>query len=330
MSFRSVSLGLVLLFALSHALLTPTDVAAMERAITNYYGFIPQYGAPCNPCTQGDNIGALVRLMFHDAFGGGGLANKGGMNGCIDFATADNNGLQEVVGQLNKLYPPFSSKISKADFWLLAANTAIKYATTAAKGVTLPGITPTPGALSLPFRYGRQDDLQCSDKGLLPKPFFSWQQMTAMFIDRIGLNVNQFTALLGAHGLGRAQKKNSGVEGGWTLSQSTLSNGFYQSLGVVPWTNPNKGFVWMNNGSKPSTMMLRIDIEPLYSPATSCPVFDNFTQGGKCHFNHQSGNPSGSYLYYANNIGAFFANFTQGWQVLSEFNYHSPRLMTVD
>jgi hypothetical protein len=230
---------------------------------------------------------------------------------------------------LNTLYPQFASKISKADFWLLAANTAIQFATTPFKGKTIPGMQPPPYTLKLPFRYGRKDDVTCSDKGLLPAPSFSWKQMTGMFIGRIGLTVNQLTAIMGAHSLGRAQKKNSGVEGGWTLSQSSLSNGFFDSLGVVPWTNTNHSFVWTNAGSKPPTMMLRVDVEPLYSPATNCPTFDNFTRSGKCHFNHQQGNPSASYLYYATNIQGFFANFTQGWQVLSEYNYSPNRLKWV-
>jgi hypothetical protein len=45
-------LGLSVLVVLAAAL-TPGDVSAMQRAIISYYNFIPQYGAPCNPCLQG-------------------------------------------------------------------------------------------------------------------------------------------------------------------------------------------------------------------------------------------------------------------------------------
>jgi len=294
----------------------------MEKAIIKYFGFVPQYGAPCNPCPQGDNIGALVRLVFHDTFGGGGFENKGGMNACIDFNTPDNNGLQEIVGQLAEIYAPFSSKISKADFWLLAANTAVIFATTPTTGPSIPGIDKPPYTLVLPIRYGRKDDATCSDKGRLPAPGFNWTQMTSMFIDRIGLDVVHFVALMGAHSLGRAEKKNSGIEGGWTLSQSTLTNGFYSSLGQVKWTNANASDVWVNDGSVPGTMMLRVDVEPLYSPASNCPTFVNFTQSGDCRYNRQAGNPSGHFLHFAKNIRSFFGNFSQAWQVLSEYNYH--------
>ena len=52
------------------------------------------YGIYCNPCADGDSIGGLVRLPFHDSMGGGRPDGKGGPNGCIDWTTGDNNGLQ--------------------------------------------------------------------------------------------------------------------------------------------------------------------------------------------------------------------------------------------
>ena len=92
---------LAVLAAQTAPLLTSTQVATMEAALTSYFNLTASYGVRCNPCNVGDNIGALVRLVFHDAFGGGGPTGAGGMNGCIDFNEPDNNGLQEVVGQLN-------------------------------------------------------------------------------------------------------------------------------------------------------------------------------------------------------------------------------------
>jgi hypothetical protein len=53
-----------------------------------------------------------VRLAFHDATG------SGGSNGCIDFSCSSNRGLEEVVQQLDEIYPQFSAIISKADFWV--------------------------------------------------------------------------------------------------------------------------------------------------------------------------------------------------------------------
>ena len=127
-------------------------------------GLGDSYSTACNPCTVGDNVGALVRLIFHDAAGGGGPNGNGGMNGCIDFNTSDNKGLEDVVATLDSIYTDFSSKISKADFWLLAANLAIQYASTTNSSVTnnhIPLLDASPGTLYLAFSYGRVDDATC-------------------------------------------------------------------------------------------------------------------------------------------------------------------------
>lgn len=310
--------------------LTTAEVANMETAITNFYEFVPSYGEPCNPCAQGDNVGALVRLVFHDAFGGGGPQGAGGMNGCIDFTTTDNRGLEEVVGQLDTLYAPFSDQISKADFWLLAANLAIRYATTTTTSGRPfpPGVPASPGVLSLPFRFGRQDDTTCDDHGRLPSAGFSWSNMTAMFVDRIGLTVTQFVALLGAHTLGRAQAANSGFEGGWTVAQSTFSNLYFSSLGGVKWNNTNASNVWVDGVPQPNVLMLKIDVEPLYSPSESCPVFLNFNAPSPCTKNHAAGDPSAVVQAFATDIRSWFGNFSQGWQVLSEFEYSTLSSVT--
>ena len=55
----------------------------------------------------------------------------GGANGCIDFTNSDNSGLQIAVDQLQPIYLKYASIISRADFWVLAANVVILYASTA-------------------------------------------------------------------------------------------------------------------------------------------------------------------------------------------------------
>ena len=55
----------------------------------------------------------------------------GGANGCIDFNNPDNSGIQTTVNQLQPIYLKYESNISRADFWVLAANVVILYASTA-------------------------------------------------------------------------------------------------------------------------------------------------------------------------------------------------------
>lgn len=153
------------------------------------------YGEYCNPCIHGDNIGALVRLPFHDAMGGGRPDGKGGPNGCIDWTTADNNGLQAVVATLNAAWnESWSTTLSKADFWVVAAHTAIVTATTLAGGAPPAGGLPVPsGPLVLPFRYGRVDDASCDgvDAAFLPSPLNTYAQTSAAFVTRVGMTPRQ-------------------------------------------------------------------------------------------------------------------------------------------
>ena len=227
------------------------------------FSLTPSYGQPCNakqnPCPLGDNIGALVRLAFHDA------AGNGGANGCIDFVnTNDNNGLQTVVDTLNHLYvnKKYQDIISKADLYVLAANTAIAFASTS-PGNTVTSLSqsstrlldaapvtpsvnpppppprggggggaapldPTPGTLHLPFRYGRKDSATCNDAGALPPASFSWTNIQGLFGGRFGMNTKEIVAIMGGHSVGRCEAANSGFEGGWTTTQSSFSNQYYK------------------------------------------------------------------------------------------------------
>ena len=120
--------------------LTESQTAAISVDIAAAFALTNSYGTACNskitPCPIGDNIGALLRLAFHDATG------NGGPNGCIDFlTTSDNNGLQTPVLTLNTLYDAkgYKSMISKADLYVLAAQVAIKFASTTPSTPSRPG-----------------------------------------------------------------------------------------------------------------------------------------------------------------------------------------------
>ena len=155
------------------AILTTADITEMEAAITTALRLSASYGLPCAPCDLGDAIGGVVRLVFHDASGGGGKNGIGGPNGCIDFdGTKASFGLQDDVAGLAAARAPFVSRISIADWWVLAGNTALKWATTPIAGLAspLPGLLTSlaPGVLKLPFRYGRKDEANCT--GLVRSP----------------------------------------------------------------------------------------------------------------------------------------------------------------
>lgn len=108
------------------------EVTKIKEAIVDTLNLTAQYGLICNDkvlrCPQSSLFGGLLRLAFHDATGGG------GPNGCIDFTEPLNNGLQSTVNALEPIYLNFSSIISRADLWVLAANMAVLYASTVPTG----------------------------------------------------------------------------------------------------------------------------------------------------------------------------------------------------
>jgi hypothetical protein len=262
-------------------------------------------------------------LGFHDAAGGG------GPNGCIDFNTGDNNGLQDVVASLDSIYTTnnLGSIISKADFWVLAGNTAIQYATTTPANQKpdsrLPAqLDPSPYTLILPFRYGRVDATTCDDEGYLPSADFSWSETYALFGGRFGMNIKETVAILGGHSVGRCQWANSGFDGGWTSSQSSFSNVFYQSYAGIPWINGNKSSVWVDG--PPQNILLTCDVELLFKTSTkgtaTCNDFDTMTASANCPLQGQS---SSAFIAYANSNAQFFGNFSTAWQKMTEYTYTS-------
>ena len=320
---------------ITYAALTSSDITDMTTSIKNAFGFTGAgaYGKVCNPCTDGDNIGALVRLVFHDAAGGGGPNGLGGMNGCLDFVgTTDHNGLQSVVATLNTTWTPYKSKISRADFWLLAGNVAIAYGSTSAdpNAPLARGLSATPGTLILPFSYGRTDDDTCNDVGFLPAASFNWTQIKNLFSNRMGMTANQAMTILGAHTVGRCEFANSGFEGGWTSAQSSFGNAYYRGMGTIRWRNQNSSNVWLDGVLTPNPILLTIDVELLYSPSAPCVDFNTFTGSSTCAFNSEVRTALLSYTNTNTGNSAFFTAFGPAWKILTEFNYPSSNLTVID
>jgi hypothetical protein len=306
------------------------------------------YGTYCNgavsTCTLGDNIGALVRLAFNDAIG------AGGANGCVDFLhTSGNNGLQSVVATLDSVYygNSYDSIISKADLYVLAANTAIEYATTqptsrrmlsadmsaqevTAQAVPIPTRAPTtfastldtvPYTLSLPFRYGRVDSYSCNDVLHIPTAHFTWSETYKMFSSVFGMNIKEVVAIMGAHSVGRCQWANSGYEGGHTASQSSLSNEFYKTFTKSTYRNQNHSAVWVSDSSQVQ-IALMADTEMLFNTNAngwgSCGQYNSFTASTACPL---QGPSSAAFIAYANSISQWFGNFTTAWQKMTEVGF---------
>ena len=324
--------------------LLAAEEAVLRAAVAEAFGLAPSYGESCAPCARGDNVGALVRLAFHDAAGRSAVPGAGGAgpNGCIDDSEPANAGLVAVRATLEAVRTAFGpQRVSRADLWVLAAAHATQLASTAANfsQVRSSGLPFLSAPLALPVRYGRGDDASCAgfDAGRLPSPSNSWAATVSRF-GEFGMSAQHVTALLGAHTLGRCERANSGIEGGWTATQSSFSNAFFALYFFVPWrhneSDPSPD-VWDStanaadgSGRQVPVILLRSDVELGLATAAddgsaangTCDAFDLQTAPAVCP--HRLG--LDLIVRYANFSGGtelWFADYAPAWRLMTEFGY---------
>lgn len=313
----------------------------MRAALAAAFGLeAGQYGLYCmgdKGCAQGDAVGALVRLAFHDSAGGGGAWGKGGPNGCIDDSEAANKGLTEIRAQLDAVRSPaFEGIISRADFFNLAAVVAIEAASTisnatAAAESGLPVNTPP---VRLAWRSGRIDDATCTgyDKGRLPSAAGTWADTAARF-GAFGMTPTEVVAILGAHALGRCQAVNSGFEGGWTQHQSSFSNEYFRLYVSKPWNQAAAGSdIWLGAGNAPGgpgaeIIMLRADIQLGLETKNAagdetCQAIDVAHDGGGVPPAVCPHSPVFErILIYAADQELWYSDYALAWPKMTEFGY---------
>jgi hypothetical protein len=151
-----------------------------------------------NAKTRSHFLGGIVRLAAHDFmdYDQNSSGNPMGPDGCFDPSHSSNAGLPADVWcancTLKLLYDEKYSHVSRADFWIAAANAVIRQ-------------TSIGNSLDLmeTFVWGREDSDVCAGSGdRLPTPS-GCEQVEGVFIERMGLTWVDAVALMGAHTLGR-------------------------------------------------------------------------------------------------------------------------------
>lgn len=136
-----------------------------------------------------------------------------GSDGCFDGDADENNGLETIwcdTCPLTVLYNElYSTVLSKADFWILAANAVIKHT------------SPDNNVLDLKstFQWGRVDAVSCVGSAVRLPGASGCSEVERVLMDRLGMSWTDAVALIGAHTLGRGNRDFSGHHGIWDVTE---------------------------------------------------------------------------------------------------------------
>jgi len=157
----------------------------------------------------------------------------GGSDGCLDMQDEDNGGLHACLFEgefgmsINTAYQDFCTRISLADFMVLAGEAVMKKARDLVK-VNDPALN-----FKLDFKFGRRTAETCNfANGRLPLVEESCKAVEKTFVDRLQLTWRETAALMGVHTLGRASQNNSGFSGWWSDAENNrkFNNNYFKSL----------------------------------------------------------------------------------------------------
>lgn len=236
-----------------------TTLAAIEAAWLAALNNLP------NPSKERNAlVGAVVRLAFHDAgefdgrfpaesasFGSNNrpLSERYGADGCLTEA-GDHAGLHGAFDEVNLILEPiwqnFCDKITRADFWVVVASFALFGADTTNR------LRDHPQAF-MPIQVGRADSCNCdagqhlrdadgvldTNTHRMPVATRGIDTIQRVFVDQMGMTLQQATALLGAHSLGGMSPANSGfgvelsqqpVQTPWVMNNEVLTNDYFLEM----------------------------------------------------------------------------------------------------
>lgn len=237
-------------------------------------------------------LGGIVRLAAHDFMDYDPRSNNApmGPDGCFDEGHGRNSGLESIWCTncpLTRLHRRSYGHISRADFWIAAANAVIRQQSVD-NGLDLRHT----------FRWGRRDRDTCGGSGDRLPSSTGCEQSEEVFMRRMGLEWRDVVALMGAHTLGSGNRDFSGHHGTWVSEDNNgaqvFDKQYYVDMLEDAWRprnqgNGNRGGVpqdW-TTGRGDDRVMLNTDI---------CLAFDidgSIRRDTPCCTRIENGNPDG-------------------------------------
>jgi len=151
--------------------------------------------------SRGRFLGGIVRLVAHDFmdYDRNNSTHPFGPDGCFNATHPANRGIASIIWcttcELTLLYEQKYSHMSKADFWVAAANAVIRQTSL--------------GALDLrsTYKWGRKDAASCPGAGSRIPNAAGCGSVEGVFLTRMGLTWKDAVVLIGAHTLGRGNSE---------------------------------------------------------------------------------------------------------------------------
>lgn len=274
---------------------------------------------------RGSFLGGLLRLVAHDAMDYDPFtSNPMGADGCFNPSHPNNRGLENIwsdQSQLKQLYEVKHSHISRADFWVAAANAVIRQ-TSIGHRLNMKNS----------FRWGRKDNDMCLRQGARLPSTQGCSETEDVFIRRMGMTWENAVAIMGGHTLGHGNARNSGHQGTWSdsaLAATVFDKKYYEQIFMNNWRRSGQGRSqdWRTSNAADDRMLLNTDVCLAYDidDGNACCTTGTFqcTQCPRYASNHPRKEAERAILKMLGgapgnqNNAPFYESFSEAWHIMT-------------